>query len=244
MPISAGLIFQCEPTAYEDAAIRAQQRKRPIAIVHGERDPLVSVAMARAAHESFMGDGFPMLRLFLAADSAHAFISLPFEEGIRWMESMASDDPRALLKSAQQAFGRREYRDALAYLQHAQDLDPAGAQAAAGRALRQRIEQLAAAPAKTLQAQIQQAKGSGWVNDFDGFRQQFEFTDAAAGVMAEYDKLRKVHEPLAEKLWANARAAFKEGDKDKGYRTCEEIVSGYYASSYYRYAKQTLAERR
>ncbi len=43
MPISAGLIFQCEPTAYEDPEIRRQQRRRPVAIVHGGKDPLVRV---------------------------------------------------------------------------------------------------------------------------------------------------------------------------------------------------------
>jgi hypothetical protein len=75
-------------------------------------------------------------------------------------------------------------------------------------------------------------------------RRQFEFTDAAAGVMAEYAKLRKVHEPLAEKRWSDARRAFGEGNKYQGYRTCDEIVSRYYASSYYRYAKQALAEQR
>jgi predicted esterase len=244
MPIAAGLIFQCEPTAYEDAAIRALQRKRPIAIVHGERDPLVPVATARAAHASFLDDGFPMLRLLVAPESPHAFISLPFEEGVRWMESMTSDDPRALLKFAQQALARREYRDALAYLRRAQEVDSPGSQAAAVKGLRQRIEQIAATPAKTLQARIQAAKDNGWVDDFDAFRQQFEFTDAAAGVMAEYARLRKVHEPLAEKLWADARRAFKEGDQAQGYRACAEIVSSYCASSYYRYAKQTLAERR
>src|SRR4051794_19616958 len=128
MPIAAGLIFQCEPTAYTDEKVRGQQRKRPLVILHGEKDPLVPVSMGRSAYESFLDDGFPMLRLLAAKDATHAFISLPFEEGIRWLESMTSDDPRALLASADRAFGRREYRDALAYLQRAQDLDAAGKQ--------------------------------------------------------------------------------------------------------------------
>lgn len=243
MPISAGLIFQCEPTAYEDPAIREQQRKLAIAIVHGDRDPLVAVGMARAAHESFLRDGFPMLRLLVAKGAGHAFISLPFEDGIRWLESMTSDDPRALLGFAQRAFAGREYRDALAYLGRAQELDKAGTQAAAGKVLRQRIEQLAGAPAKSLEAAIQRNDGSGWVSDFDEFRRQFEFTDAAGGVMAAFAKLRQEHQAPAEKLWSDARRAFGEGDKDKGYRLCDQIVKTYYASDYYRYARQALDER-
>jgi hypothetical protein len=185
-----------------------------------------------------------MLRLEVTKGAAHAFIGLPFEEGIRWLESMTSDDPRKLLASAQQAVARKEYRDALAYLQRAQELDTAGAQASPLKALRQKIEQQATAPAKALEAAIAKPDGgSAWVADFDAFRQQFEFTDAAATVMAEYAKLRKQHEAPAEKLWAQTRKSFQDGAKERGYQMCEEIVSNYYASTYYRYAKQALDER-
>jgi predicted esterase len=244
MPISAGLIFQCEPTAYEDDSVRAKQRNLPIAIVHGDQDPLVSVSMAKSAYDSFLGDGFPMLRLLLAKGAGHPFVALPFEEGVRWMESMTSDDPNALLASAQQAFGRREYRDTLAYLDRAKEVDRAEAHASAARALRQKVEQQAAAPAKALESAIARNEGNGWVSEFEAFRRQFEFTDAAGGVMAAYGKLRKAHEPQAAKLWGEARRAFGEGRKDQGYKACEEIVAKYYASSYYRYAKQALDERK
>ena len=62
--------------------------------------------------------------------------------------------------------------------------------------------------------------------------------------MAEYVKLQKVHQPQARKLWAEVQRAFGEGNKEQGYRLCEEIVSKYYASEYYHYAKQTLHERK
>ena len=244
IPISAGLIFQCEPTAYEDAELRRKQRKLPIAIVHGDKDPLVAMSMATSAHESFLGDGFPMLRLLVARGAGHAFISLPVEEAVRWLESMTSDDAGALTKSAERAFARKEYRDALAYLQRQKELDAAGKHAAAAAALRQKIEQPAAAAAKPLEAAIRRADGNGWVSDFETFRQQFEFTDAAAGVMAEHAKLRAAHDPPAEKLWSDARRAFRDGDKAKGYELCEQICRSYYASSCYRYARQALDERK
>ena len=244
MPISAGLIFQCEPSAYEDAAVRRDQRKVPIVIVHGDQDPLVSVSMAKSAYDSFLDDGFPMIRLLLAKGAGHPFIFLPFEEGIRWLESMASDDPRALLAFAQRAYSRREYRDALAYLHRAQELDAEGKQSKAIAGLRQMVEKLAAAPAAKLEKAIRESGAGGWVPEFDAFRRQFEFTDVAAGVMAGYSKLRKVQEPAAQKLWADARQAFQNGDQARGYQLCEEIVAKHYASSFYRYARQTLDERR
>ena len=62
--------------------------------------------------------------------------------------------------------------------------------------------------------------------------------------MAEYSKLREAHEPPAEKLWGEARRAFSQGDREQGYRICEEIVKEHHASSYDRYAKQTLEGQR
>jgi predicted esterase len=243
MPISAGLIFQCEPTAYEDEAVRRAQRERPLAIVHGDRDPLVNFSMGRSAYESFLDDGFPMLRLFVAQGAGHAFVSLPFEDGVRWLESMTSNDSKALVASAQQAFARRDYRDATAYLDRAKQVGPAGEEPAAAAALRKKIEQLASGPAGKLESAIRANESGAWVSEYDSFRRDFEFTGAAAGVMAEYARLRKLHEPAAAKLWAEARQSFQKGDKEQGYRACEQIVGKYYASTTYRYARQTLDGR-
>jgi hypothetical protein len=185
-----------------------------------------------------------MLRLLVAKGAGHAFISLPLEDGLRWMESMTTDDPKAAVRFAEQAFGRKEYRDALAYLERAEELDKGGKDSTAAAALRKKIEQLAAAPAKKLETAIQQNKNASWVFDFDAFRAQFEFTDAAVPVMAEYTKLRKDHDGPAAKLWSEARQAFQKGDKQQGYQKCEEIVSTYFAADVYRFAKQTLDERK
>lgn len=242
-PISAGLIFQCEPTAYEDEALRRQQHTRPIAIVHGIKDALVGFNMATSAYESFLDDSFPMLRLFAAKGAGHAFIALPFEDAVRWLESMTSYDPAVLLESAERAFAKRDYRDALAYLDRQKAVAAGGKQAAAS-ALRQKIEHLATAAAKPLEEAVRRNTGDEWVADFNAFRKEFEFTVAAKGVMAEYARLRTAHETLAAQLWSDARRAFQQGDKDEGYRLCQQLVRSYYASSTYRYAKRTLDERK
>ena len=41
-PISAGVIFQCEPSAYADRHLKTAQRAVPLAIIHGKNDPMVS----------------------------------------------------------------------------------------------------------------------------------------------------------------------------------------------------------
>ena len=44
---------------------------------------------------------------------------------------------------------------------------------------------------------------------------------AAEGVMAEYSRLSKQHEKPAEKLWADVRRAFQDGNKEQGYKLSE-----------------------
>ena len=69
-PISAGVIFQCEPTAFIDEALRAAQRSVPLAIVHGKNDPVVGFERGRIRR-----------RLFLARPVGPRFAFLPMTRG-------------------------------------------------------------------------------------------------------------------------------------------------------------------
>ena len=118
-PVSAGLIVQCEPSAYDDEKVRALQRKAALAIVHGETDGEVDFALGRAAHESFLEEGFPAIHLFTHKTAGHRFGLLPVEDAVGWLEEMSDENPRALLKTAEKRIAKGEYRDALASLQRA-----------------------------------------------------------------------------------------------------------------------------
>src|SRR5258706_9699208 len=52
-PISAGVIFQCEPSAYTDEKLRAAQRSVPLAVVHGKQDPGVNFSAGEYAATIF-----------------------------------------------------------------------------------------------------------------------------------------------------------------------------------------------
>ena len=86
--------------------------------------------------------------------------------------------------------------------------------------------------------------GKRWIDEFLDYRGQFEFADAARPAMAAFEKLRKEHEKPADKLLAEARKLFNEGDRDGGYGKYAELVIKYYASSSYLRAKGWLANRR
>ena len=96
-PISCGVIFQCEPEAYSDEPLRKAQRSVPLAIVHGRNDPLVDFDGGRYAATLFGESGWPALHFFTSDTAGHMFARLPVGEAIRWLESLASDDPDVLL---------------------------------------------------------------------------------------------------------------------------------------------------
>ncbi len=243
-PVSGGLIVQAEPSAYEGVELRARQRRLAVAIVHGENDQAVDFSMGQSAYESFLDQGFPALRFVTHKTAAHMFGALPVEEAVRWLEAMTADDPAALLEAAQKRLLAKEYRDAWAAADRARGLDTAKKHAARIKAVLQAVDKEAAAEAKTLEAAIKEAKGNAWVAAFFKYRAQFEFAEGARGVMEAYRGLRVQHEKAAEELWNAARQEFQAKNTEEGYRKYEEIVKKYFGSSWYRYARRALDDRR
>jgi predicted esterase len=92
IPISGGLIVQCEPEAYEDDELIAAQRRVPLAIVHGTTDNVVSFDMSAYAHGQFEKAGFSKLKLFAHQTAGHRFAFLPIDEAVKWIESIDEPD--------------------------------------------------------------------------------------------------------------------------------------------------------
>jgi predicted esterase len=242
-PISCGLIVQCEPAAYEDAQVRAQQRKGALAVVHAENDPLVDFEMGKAAYESFLDDAFPAVRFIAPKDGAHMFARLPVEDAVRWIEAMVSDDPAALLRFAEKRLGEGAFRDALAAAERAEGLDKGKKHAGKIKAIRQFADKAGRPRAKALEKAVAGAKDDAWVAEFMSFRAEFEFAPCAKPALDLYAKLRALHQKPADELWTAARRDFQGGDHAAGYAKHEEIVKKYYASSWYRYAKESLRNK-
>jgi Arc/MetJ-type ribon-helix-helix transcriptional regulator len=235
--------MQSEPTAFDNAELRAAQRRGALAVVHGENDSVVAFTQGKAGFESFDDDGFPAVRLFSDKTAGHMFARLPVERAIRWLEQVTSDDPASLLKFAQDRVKAGEYRDATAALRRLVTLE-SQFEAAAVQALKQQIDNAAEPAVKRLQAMISASQDDSWVPDFIAFRVQFQFADAAQPVMKAYQQLRAEHEAPATKHWNSARQEFQKGNQNAGYAHYEEIVKKYYASSWYRYAKPAVDRRK
>jgi predicted esterase len=243
-PISCGVIFQCEPDAYRDEALRKAQRSVPLAIVHGQNDPQVNFGLGRYAATLFGESGWPAFHFFTSDTAGHMFARLPVGEAIRWLEALASDDPEALLGFAEKQAEAGRYRDAIAALRRARTLKLSDPQKQRADRLGTAIDVKAKAGANEFLPKIGKNADGSWIDGFLAYRDEFEFADAAREVMSAFETLRKQHEPAAQRAFGEARAAFQRRNQDQGYAKYQEIVDKDYASPLYRNVKEWLKARK
>jgi predicted esterase len=243
-PISCGVIFQCEPDAYDDETLRKTQRAVPLAIVHGKNDPAMGFSMGQYAATLFGEADWTAIR-FLPDDTAgHMFGRLPVGAAIRWLESHASSDPPSLINFAASQLSKKDFRDAIAAVRRARTLKLDEDQKRQLDELTRSINtQVSVGAAKYLPL-IHQAKDSSWIDDFLSFRDDFEFAGVAHEVMATFTELRARHQDPAKKAFDEARQLFQQGKQDEGYAKYREIIEKYYASPVYRNVKRWLEDRK
>jgi predicted esterase len=246
-PISAGVIFQCEPTAYTDEKLRAAQRSVPLAIIHGKNDPVVQFSAGEYAAVLFGEAGWPAFRFFADATQAgHRFALLPVAEAVRWLEAHTTDDLARLLDFAERRMKAKGYRDAVAALNRARELKPnAGVVMTRLDRLAGEIDAKAAAGAKHFLPKIRDGgeQGNRWIDDFLAYRDDFEFAPAAREVIQAFDALRAKHNGPAQKALDEARVAFQQGKREEGFARYREIMDRYYAASSYRNVKRWSSDR-
>ena len=103
-PISCQVMIQCEPNVFDNEALRAAQRSVPLAIVHGKNDPNIDFASGgQYAADLYGENGWPWVHLFASETAGHQFMLLPVREAIRWLEIMASHEPKVLIDFAENA---------------------------------------------------------------------------------------------------------------------------------------------
>ena len=194
-PISGEVIFQCEPSAYADAKLKAAQRSVPLAIVHGKNGPADTSDGGSYAYGLFLDAGWPAVRLFSDDTAGHMFARQPVGAAIRWLEVMTSEDPKALLDFAEQRLKEHGYRDAIAAARRARGLTLEAQDKVRLERVLAAIDAQAAPKARTYLAAIKAAKDHSWVDGFLDFRKEFEFADAAHEAMAAFNDLRARHDP-------------------------------------------------
>jgi predicted esterase len=243
-PISAGLIFQCDPSAYEDAELRAAQRTIPLIIVHGTNDPNVDFGMGRSAYEQFEDGGFPAVRLMTSDNAGHRFALLPLDHAISWLELMSSDDAAAIHAAALEKLKAGEIRDASVLANRLAKLDQNAEHSNDTASLREQLNQQAKAEADRLLLLLTANADNRWVDDYLAFRERYGLLEVSNPVIETYQQLRAVHQEPADELFNAARSDFQGSNQDAGYAKCQAIVETWYGSSWYRTCKRWLAQRK
>jgi predicted esterase len=243
-PISAGVIFQCEPDVYADEMLRKSQRAIPLAIVHGKNDPIMAFSAGQYAATLFGEADWPAFRFFTDDAGGHMFARLPVGPAIRWLESQASNDPASLIAVATSRLEKKDYRNAIAALRRASTLNLNTSQKHRADELNGSIDTQASVSASKYLPLIRQAKDGSWIDGFLAFRDDFKFAGAAHEAMAAFAELRARHRDPAKKAFDEARQSFQQGKQDEGYARYREIVEKYYASPLYRSVKRWLEERK
>ena len=243
-PVSAGVIIQCEPDAYEDEHVRTNQRAVPLAIVHGRQDRVVGFDMGEYAATQFGEAGWRARRFFADESGAgHRFAMLPVREAIRWLEAHAGDDPKRLIEYAEQRVRAKAYHDAIAAMERAAASEHDEAVKARVERLRREVDAKARAGAERFLPLVRKGEGGPWVDELLAYRDDFEFAPAARELMEAFGALRAQHEGPAKKLMDEARAAFNQRRREEGYAKYQEVVEEYFAASSYRNVKRWLAGR-
>ncbi len=242
-PISAGVIFQCDPNVFEDESLQAAQRSTPLAIIHSRSDNVVSYGMGESANELFGEAGWPAFRFFNPQGGGHAFALLPIDQAIRWLEAHHSDDPDALIAFAERASEEGQTRDAVAAIRRARALDPNPDQVAALERLAEPIDAEARQLADRFLPMIHDGQSGPWVEEFLQARDRFEFADGFAEAMAAFQVLRDQHEGPAREANNAARQSFQQSDRSAGFTKYQKIVDKYFASPLYRQLKRQLDQR-
>jgi RNA polymerase sigma factor (sigma-70 family) len=244
-PISCQVMIQCEPDVFDNEALRAAQRSVPLAIVHGKNDPNIEFAGGGQYAANLYGEyGWPCFRLFASETAGQKFMLLPVREAIRWLEIMASQEPKVLIDFAEKQAKDGNYRDAIAALRKAKGLKQTPAEKQRADRLRGSIDTKANAKANEFLNKIRSNRNGSWLEGFLAFRDQFEFSDGARSVMASFEALRKTQEPDAQRLFNEANMQFRQGNQAGGYAKYQEIVEKDYASSRYRNVKEQLRARK
>ncbi len=237
-PMAGGLIVQAEPDVFDDEELMKAQRETPMYILHGKKDNVVSASMGKYAYDRFVAHDFSRIVLD-QPNRGHPYDFLPVDQAIQWLDMMSSNDKEALLAFGKKQVAAKKWRNVGVVIDRAKVIKGGGAFSQIWRA----YEIAAFKEGKFLLERIEANKDGSWVESYLAWEEQFIFTTKSKATVAAFKALREEHDEPAEKLYKEARKAFKKNDRSGGYAKYEEIARDYYASRRYLSAKSALDKR-
>lgn len=205
--------MQNEPNLWEDKPdVLKKQREIPIAVIHGQADPVVAFSQGEHAYDCFRGMGWTKLRLFAPKNLNHMFMIAPIDEAIEWLDAMNGRlDPKLSVLVAKWS---RE--------------GEWGWIGAAGRASKnganlQRAAEDAATKAIPAIAAALKGKPDEWIPKWVEFWRLYGDTKAAQPLVTTYLAQRATQREAAAKLFNESQTLFRSNQKDEAYKVLEKL---------------------
>ncbi|MDP1562622.1 MAG: hypothetical protein Q8M16_14690 [Pirellulaceae bacterium] len=238
-PIAGGLIFQAEPDAFDNEALKAEQRETPMAIIHGKNDNVVEFSMGEYAYNNFVQRGFGKVKL-IAPNLGHPYDFLPVAEAIEYLDALSTEDKLLLLEFAKKQVTKKNWRDVGNAVSRAKEID-GGPEFGE---IWQKLQEAAKKDAAKLLKEIERNANNKWVDKYYEYEFHFRNADAAQPIMEAFEALRERHREPADDLMKQAREAFQNNNRANGYQLYERIVNEYYASVHFTTVRSALKNRR
>jgi predicted esterase len=245
LPMAGDCWMQNEPNLWEGEPEKLTlQKKIPIAIIHGQKDPIVAFAQGEHAHNVFRAACYPKLRFFAPEKLGHQFMLSPVDEALEWLDAMNAADPATAIERAQGWADPGEWGWAC---QAALAVNESMSADEESKKIALEILQRAEAPAAKAASEISQTiKGDAtgnWVTSWFDFHAQFGSTDAAKKMVENYFKRRADQREPAEKLFWEARQLLRDDKKPDAYAMLEKLLADYPCTYHAFYAKDWLDHR-
>ncbi len=238
-PVAGGLVMQAEPDVFQDEALRAAQRARPMVIVHGRQDAVVPFETGLYVRDRLVGAGFPLLSL-LAPELGHPYDPLPIGDAVRALDALTSTKAETLAAFAREAAAAGRWREVGAALVRARELKAEKVLAPAVAQLDAAAKEGVARYAPLLAA----GEGGDWVEGFFAWKLEHLEAPSAAALKAAYERLRAEHDPRAQALLDGAQKSFQAGDRAAGRAQQEQLLATCWASGHWPIVRRWLSAGR
>lgn len=212
-PMAGDCWMQNEPNLWEDKPdVLKKQREIPIAVIHGQADPVVAYSQGEHAYDCFRAMGWTKLRLFAPKNLNHMFMLAPIDEAIEWLDAMNGRiDPKLSVLSAKWS---REGEWGW--------IGAAGRASKSGTMLARAAEDAATKAVPAITTALK-GKPADWIPKWIEFWRIYGDTNAAKSLVTAYLAARATQRDAAAKLFNEAQGDFRASKKDEAYKVLEKL---------------------
>ncbi|MFN0058140.1 MAG: hypothetical protein ACKVX7_06750 [Planctomycetota bacterium] len=224
IPMAGNCWSQNEPNLWEERPdLLAKQRKIAIAVIHGQRDPVVPFEDGKHGYDVFRAMGYPRLRLFAPKNLGHEFMLAPVDEALDWLDSQVGNDAQKCAALGEKWAGLGEWGWAIESARTALELGAKGGAKQTAQGIIKAAEAAAKKQVAAMAKLMATKPGEAWVPKWLEFWRLHGPTQTAAELVKHYEKLRGEQRVEGRRLFGQARDLY-QSDRAKAEATLADLL--------------------